>query len=827
MQHPDLVAPPSSQPRPSITPTQPSQNDSQERAPQGQQNPILPRPRKFNLLGRAVNVANSSHGSDFGEDDVHPEETPSQKKVLNTKGRSIEQESVEEREELKENENSEESENVENPGDFKDVSQNATSSRSVSCEDEGLSYFTPAAQPAKRRSFMPVERASNIPHLKADEQADPFEGFDVASGSEKEFLVASLEAFSNTQVELQQLKSAQALLHSVHFDMSPITHFDTPMAPGELEEIIVFTRDAYGNLPRPDIKYPAPLPVQQKWVDHFVRCHKFIVNNHIRPTTAQRRAFERDVYDFCRTMEMGRKAAEIQRRKARAAALRSRGLPGAHLLDDTDAESNLGIEIDHIPQVIPLAQESNASRAANGTPTTKRKRGQDNHEIPEAATRAEKRVQLNTTRIVPQMQGRSEEKKKRAKKPAKKAPILTSAKQSGTSRSNISSAMSLQALTTQVPLAETKDDEEILKRVNPSSKPSMAAKDKHQNRRERRRTKDRNTANGDASIPESGNSMTQPAFTDTTSNSKASTQDLSSMRKRQRRGSKRKMQNRQEEDEMNESISRENPVSLMDEGSKQDSVKETATPTTKLSHGQRKTLRRAAKGAKASASQDHGDIIEPMNHPTNESSQLDEASFVDLRAPKKKKRKRASKNGEAENVNALEPKTEREAHENFLKSNADPISHGGSNEMTNKVRIGDVADDDLSKDLKFNQEKLVEDFVHGGDKGMSKEAKAAMKDEAAALGIAKAQDQYQPKEPAATNKNINNPAKGPAQVAQEKREAEILSEEGQAKPLAELGSRNSQTKQKRTRKDRGNKCKMDVQPTARVGDAETLKENHS
>lgn len=185
----------------------------------------------------------------------------------------------------------------------------------------------------------------------------------------------------DSQYSLERLEDRSLHLHgrtkfgNEEETLAPIPNANRHiMKPGILEQTMVFLRDENGNFPRPAMNYPAPETLSQKWIDHFVRCHKFIINNHIQPTTAQRRSFERDVYDFCRILELDKKSAELQRRRARAAALRSRGVAVTECLDDSDTESCLGIEVECAPRVITAPSTVLSSPAAQDN---KRKRDEE------------------------------------------------------------------------------------------------------------------------------------------------------------------------------------------------------------------------------------------------------------------------------------------------------------------------------------------------------------------------------------------------------------------------------------------------------------------
>lgn len=78
----------------------------------------------------------------------------------------------------------------------------------------------------------------------------------------------------------------------------------------------------------------------------------FTVNKHVKPTTLQRREFTRDIYDYARAIGMGRYQADIEVMRARAAYRRDRGLAGGFMLDESDDESTLGLEINDAVEYI-------------------------------------------------------------------------------------------------------------------------------------------------------------------------------------------------------------------------------------------------------------------------------------------------------------------------------------------------------------------------------------------------------------------------------------------------------------------------------------------
>ncbi|MCJ1247026.1 hypothetical protein MMC30_004237 [Trapelia coarctata] len=112
-----------------------------------------------------------------------------------------------------------------------------------------------------------------------------------------------------------------------------------------------------------------------KQVNHFVRGHTFIQISLSGHTTSQRRAFERDVYDYARGLG-------LQRREAKREVLKARGFCGEFAYDSD--VSMLGDEVDDTAQLLaalsgrPIAPQStlhNAStRQEESMPTPKQTR---------------------------------------------------------------------------------------------------------------------------------------------------------------------------------------------------------------------------------------------------------------------------------------------------------------------------------------------------------------------------------------------------------------------------------------------------------------------
>lgn len=215
---------------------------------------------------------------------------------------------------------------------------------------------------------------------------DPFEEFEVESGSEKEFLISNLKNDA-PQGEVVQFRGARKALPANY--SSNVQEWDTTMnqkdfdetvrtarvsdtdfggqdwqefrflqtaTPAEIDariyELILREQDEAGQTTLPSLEYPAPYLVLQKQVEEFARSHIFTVNKHIKPTTLQRREFTRDIYDYARAIGMGRHQANIEVMRARAAYRRERGLTGGLRLDESDDDSTLGLEINDAVEYI-------------------------------------------------------------------------------------------------------------------------------------------------------------------------------------------------------------------------------------------------------------------------------------------------------------------------------------------------------------------------------------------------------------------------------------------------------------------------------------------
>jgi hypothetical protein len=214
---------------------------------------------------------------------------------------------------------------------------------------------------------------------------DPFEDFDVDSGSEKEFLIANLrnDAPKDAVEQFWRAGNLPATLSSsiqqwdITMDQKDVdetvrtarvsdTDFGdqdwrefkflqsatTAEIDARIYELIVTEQDENGEIPLPSLEYPAPHLVLQKRVEEFARSHMFTVNKHVKPTTLQRREFTRDIYDYARAIGMGRHQADIEVLRARATYRHDRGLAGGLMLDESDDESTLGLEINDAAEYI-------------------------------------------------------------------------------------------------------------------------------------------------------------------------------------------------------------------------------------------------------------------------------------------------------------------------------------------------------------------------------------------------------------------------------------------------------------------------------------------
>jgi hypothetical protein len=208
---------------------------------------------------------------------------------------------------------------------------------------------------------------------------DPFDEFEVYSGSEKDFLISNLKNDApEDEVELlrrasralpasfsSNVKEWDTTMNQREFDETVQTarvsdkvfggqdwqefKFLQSATPDEIDariyELILSEQDENGNTPLPSLEYPAPILVLQKKVQEFAQSHMFMVKKHVKATTLQRREFTRDIYDYARALGMGKYHANLEVMQARAAYRLDRGLPGGLRLDESDDESTLGPEI--------------------------------------------------------------------------------------------------------------------------------------------------------------------------------------------------------------------------------------------------------------------------------------------------------------------------------------------------------------------------------------------------------------------------------------------------------------------------------------------------
>lgn len=208
---------------------------------------------------------------------------------------------------------------------------------------------------------------------------DPFEDFDVDSGSEKEFLIVNLKNDAPKDA-VEQFRRARGVLSAT--SLSSVQQRGTTMDQKDSDETtrtarvsdtdfggqdwqefkflqsvmsaeidariyeLIFTeQNENGETPLPSLEYPAPHLVLQRKVEAFARSHIFAINKHVKPTTLQRRQFTRDIYDYARAIGMGRYQADVEVMRARAVYRYDRGLTGGLRLDESDDESTLGFEI--------------------------------------------------------------------------------------------------------------------------------------------------------------------------------------------------------------------------------------------------------------------------------------------------------------------------------------------------------------------------------------------------------------------------------------------------------------------------------------------------
>lgn len=183
---------------------------------------------------------------------------------------------------------------------------------------------------------------------------DPLEDFDVASGSEKEFLLAHLDNDAPKD-EVEHLWRARGVRWPE--ELSAVRLWDTTMTEEEFEETTLSAKMNERDFGSHDLqefykaknaaatKLDASHVILHERVQNFVQSHKFIINSHGKPMTMQRRQFTRDVYDYARALGMGKNQAEIEVKRARAAYKRQRGLPGNINLDESDDDTAIGSEV--------------------------------------------------------------------------------------------------------------------------------------------------------------------------------------------------------------------------------------------------------------------------------------------------------------------------------------------------------------------------------------------------------------------------------------------------------------------------------------------------
>lgn len=154
---------------------------------------------------------------------------------------------------------------------------------------------------------------------------DPFEGFEVDSGSEKEFLIANLK-YDAPKDEVERLRQAREALQ---------VSFSTTVQ---------------------ELEYPASHLVLRENVEHFAQSHTFTVNKHTKLTAQERWEFTRDIYDYARAIGMGKHQANVEVMRAKAAYGRDRGLTKCLMLDESHDRSNLGLGINDAVEYITFMQ---------------------------------------------------------------------------------------------------------------------------------------------------------------------------------------------------------------------------------------------------------------------------------------------------------------------------------------------------------------------------------------------------------------------------------------------------------------------------------------
>lgn len=744
------------------------------------------------------------------------------------------------------------------------TTENSTPSSS---EDEEPIYHTPFTQQPTRKFITPKYTAPTKfePSNLNLGDMDPFEGFDIESGSEKEFLMSSLEHLS--QAEIDDLKAAQAAhLRTVQLRKPNTTSHDVldESQKSEMMDTVAFTRDENGNYPIPQevIDEPINTEILKKWSDHFIRCHRLIVNSHVQPTTVQRREFQRDIYDFCRGMGMEKLASKTQVQEGRRVLLKSRG---KDISPDSDQESTSGIERDDKMKALQIPKPPVSSLTPLRTPVMKRSRD----------------VEDDKESKPPSKKGKPEEKER---KPGSHNQLLYNGLQSKTKAYHEErlKVKPMVSTTTSVPIEAA-----IPSLAKDEQKKGLRAA-KNARRRERKRASmlnlTNNAAESNENIIKTTNGVSAPdskslgskvatvsqkttptessakkdqkaksrrgQVTPTSSASQKSNgivggvaghdNEVTKQRKADRRKQKRELDKRR--------VQTLDEQSILNSGSVVDSSQIVQTMATGVMANKetRSAKQRAAKAARdaAGSKAPNGNVDQvASDRPAKEGG----SKFVDLRAPKKKRRKRSKIANSSQQDETLEPRTEQEAHENFLKSqkeengamNVDPLA-------SKKPEI-----DNIQKDIAFNTIKAVENFQHGGDKGLSREAKESMRDEAKAVepvashhreqleNITHNKSKAKAAKPSlrrqeipdsqatidqVTSQALDEAYKTPAQIAQMKREASFMNADGTAKSISELSPVNTPSAKSR----KGSRAKRkQVKETVSADEMDLLKVNHS
>jgi len=198
-----------------------------------------------------------------------------------------------------------------------------------------------------------------------NETSNILDEFDVDSGSEKELLLYCLTN-DCPEEDIKELEKAcrapnpdrgigqeernedAELLRNLDLDWQEFSFLDDTSRSGEIKAKAykgqMDQKDESNKAPLPDLLLPTPYMVLQKSVEAFAQSHAF--HSQSTATTLQRRQFTRDIYDFARALGMPKHQADVEVARGRAAYRRQHGIPGGLQLDETDDESNLGLEID-------------------------------------------------------------------------------------------------------------------------------------------------------------------------------------------------------------------------------------------------------------------------------------------------------------------------------------------------------------------------------------------------------------------------------------------------------------------------------------------------